>query len=166
MKTFGIMGWKNNGKTGLMERLVREITARGFTVSTIKHAHHRFDIDQKGKDSFRHREAGAQEVLLSSSNRYALMHEVRGEVEPTLEVLLGKLSPVDLVLIEGYKRDTHAKIEAHRTAVARPLIARDDKTVVAVASDIELTGLAQPVFSLDDTKAITEFILSYVGLER
>ncbi|NOX39493.1 MAG: molybdopterin-guanine dinucleotide biosynthesis protein B [Alphaproteobacteria bacterium] len=165
MKTFGIVGWKNNGKTGLMERLVREITARGFTVSTIKHAHHRFDIDQEGKDSFRHREAGAQEVLLSSSNRYALMHEVRGEVEPTLEELLGKLSPVDLVLIEGYKRDAHAKIEAHRTSVARPLIARDDQTVVAVASDIALPDLTQPVFSLDDTKAITGFILSYVGLK-
>jgi molybdopterin-guanine dinucleotide biosynthesis protein MobB len=166
MKIFGVVGWKNNGKTGLMERLVREMTARGFRVSTIKHAHHKFDIDQAGKDSFRHREAGAQEVLLSSGNRFALMHEVRGEGEPTLAQLLSKLSPVDLVLIEGYKRDTHAKIEAHRTENARPLIAREDKTVVAVASDIALPDLTQPVFSLDDTIEITDFILDYVGLGR
>ena len=103
MKVFGVTGWKNSGKTGLMERLVAEFSARGFSVSTIKHAHHRFDVDHPGKDSFRHREAGAKEVLLASRNRFALMHELRDDAEPTLEQLLAKLMPVDLVLIEGYK---------------------------------------------------------------
>jgi molybdopterin-guanine dinucleotide biosynthesis protein MobB len=164
VKVFGVVGWKNNGKTGLMERLVAEITARGFSVSTIKHAHHSFDIDHKGKDSFRHREAGANEVLLASRNRWALMHEVRSDVEPTLTELLAKLAPVDLVLIEGYKRDDHAKIEAHRTATGQPLIARDDASVVAVASDVAHSDLDQPVFALDDTAAIAGFILGHVGL--
>jgi len=164
LKIFGVVGWKNNGKTGLMERLVREISARGVSVSTVKHAHHSFDIDHQGKDSYRHREAGANEVLLSSRSRWALMHEVRHEAEPTLEDLLARLAPVDLVLIEGYKRDDHAKIEAHRTTAAQKLIAAEDETVVAVASDVTLEGIAQPVFPLDDTGAIADFILDHVGL--
>ena len=105
MKIYGIVGWKNAGKTGLMERLVTEITSRGSTVSTIKHAHHNFDVDQPGKDSYRHRAAGAREVLLASANRVALMQELRGAREPPLDALLARLSPVDLVLVEGYKRD-------------------------------------------------------------
>ncbi len=109
MKIFGIVGWKNTGKTGLMERLVSEVSSRGISVSTVKHAHHRFDVDHKGKDSYRHREAGAREVLLSSRTRWALMHEVREEAEPTLDELLAHLAPVDLVLVEGYKRNAHAK---------------------------------------------------------
>ena len=104
MKLWGVVGWKNTGKTGLMERLVTEFTARGLRVSTLKHAHHSFDIDHPGKDSHRHRMAGATQVLLASRNRWALMHELRDEEEPTLEALLTKLAPVDLVLIEGYKR--------------------------------------------------------------
>ncbi len=164
MKVFGVVGWKNNGKTGLMERLVNEITGRGFSVSTVKHAHHTFDVDHQGKDSFRHREAGAQEVLLSSRHRWALMHEMHSATEPSLPSLLAHLAPVDLVLIEGYKRDSHAKIEAHRTANAHPLIARDDDTILAVASDVALDGLQQPVFGLDDTSAIADFILGHVGL--
>jgi molybdopterin-guanine dinucleotide biosynthesis protein MobB len=166
VRIFGIVGWKNNGKTGLMERLVAEITQQGFAVSTIKHAHHSFDVDHQGKDSFRHREAGAHEVLLASRNRWALMHEVRAEEEPTLAELLEHLSPVDLVLIEGYKRDDHAKIEAHRTATGQPLIARDDASVMAVASDVPHAGLDQPVFALDDTAEIAEFILCHVGLKQ
>ena len=163
MKLFGVVGWKNAGKTGLMERLVTEITGRGISVSTVKHAHHTFDVDHPGKDSHRHRVAGAREVLLSSRNRVALMQELRDEEEPSLATLLTRLSPVDLVLIEGYKRDDHPKVEAHRGETGNPLIAPDDPTIRAVASDVELT-LDRPVFDLDDTKAIADFILGEVGL--
>lgn len=163
MRVFGVVGWKNAGKTGLMERLVTEITTRGFTVSTVKHAHHSFDVDHEGKDSYRHRQAGATEVLLASGNRFALMHELRDEAEPSLEALLGKLAPVDLVLVEGYKRDAHPKVEAHRSVTGNPLIAPEDKTVRAVASDTALE-LDRPVFDLNDTKAIADFILEQVGL--
>ncbi len=163
MKIYGIVGWKNAGKTGLMERLVTEITGRGITVSTIKHAHHSFDVDHPGKDSFRHRAAGATEVLLASNTRFALMHELRGGQEPLLADLLGKLSPVDLVLIEGYKRDAHPKVEAHRAVTGNPLIAPDDPTVRAVASDVPL-DLDRPVFDLNKTAQIADFILAEVGL--
>lgn len=163
MRLYGVVGWKNAGKTGLMERLVADITARGFSVSTVKHAHHVFDVDQPGKDSHRHRTAGAKEVLLASRKRIALMHELRDEAEPALETLLDKLAPVDLVLIEGYKRDAHPKIEAFRAETKNPLIAQDDPTVRAVASDMPL-DLSIPVFDLNDTRRITDFILSEVGL--
>lgn len=163
MKVFGVTGWKNSGKTGLMERLVAEFSARGFSVSTIKHAHHRFDVDHPGKDSFRHREAGAKEVLLASRNRFALMHELRDDAEPTLDQLLAKLMPVDLVLIEGYKRDRHPKIEAHRKETRQDLIAPTDDTIRAVASNDTLS-LGKPVFDLDDTQAIADFIQSETGL--
>ncbi len=164
MRVFGVVGWKNSGKTGLMERLVAEITSRGFTVATLKHAHHSFDVDHQGKDSYRHREAGATEVLLASRQRWALMHELRGQDEPTLEQLLAHLSPNDLVLIEGYKRDDHPKIEANRKATGQPLLALEDETVRAVASDNGPQGLPVPVFDLDDTVAIAEFILQETGL--
>lgn len=163
MRIYGVIGWKNAGKTGLMERLVTEITRRGFRVSTVKHAHHTFDVDHPGRDSYRHREAGATEVLLASRNRFALMHELRDEDEPPLSELLTHLSPVDLVLIEGYKRDTHPKIEAFRAAPANPLIAPDDPTVRAVAADCSL-DLDRPVFDLNDTAGIADFILREVGL--
>lgn len=163
MKLYGVVGWKNAGKTGLMERLVTEITGRGIRVSTVKHAHHSFDVDHEGKDSHRHRVAGATEVMLASRNRFALMHELRDEAEPTLEELLARLSPVDLVLIEGYKRDAHPKVEAHRAEAGNPLIAPGDPTVRAVASDVPL-ALDRPVFDLNDTTAIADFILAEVGL--
>ena len=163
MRLYGVVGWKNAGKTGLMERLVTEITGRGISVSTVKHAHHSFDVDHPGKDSHRHRVAGATEVLLASRNRFALMHELRDKDEPSLAELLQKLAPVDLVLVEGYKRDSHPKVEAHRAVTGNPLIAPDDPTVRAVASDTPL-DLDRPVFDLDDTKAIADFILSEVGL--
>ncbi len=163
MNVFGVVGWKNAGKTGLMERLVQDITQRGLRVSTIKHAHHSFDVDHPGKDSFRHRAAGAQEVLLASGNRFALMHELRGTAEPSLSQLLAKLTPVDLVLVEGYKRDAHPKIEAHRAVTGNPLIAPDDPTVRAVASDSPVT-VDRPCFDLNDTRAIADFILAEVGL--
>jgi molybdopterin-guanine dinucleotide biosynthesis protein B len=163
MRVYGVVGWKNAGKTGLMERLVTEITGRGYAVSTVKHAHHRFDVDHEGKDSYRHRQAGATEVLLASRNRFALMHELRDEDEPPLEDLLAKLAPVDLVLVEGYKQDRHPKVEAHRSVTGTPLIALEDDTIRAVASDTELE-LNRPVFDLDNTKAIADFILQEVGL--
>ena len=163
MKIYGVTGWKNAGKTGLMERLVAEITSRGLLVSTIKHAHHSFDVDHPGKDSHRHRVAGAHEVLLASKNRIALMQELRDQEEPELAHLLTRLSPVDLVLIEGYKRDRHPKIEAHRAVTGQPLIAPGDDTIRAVASDVPLT-LDRPVFGLDDTIALADFVLREVGL--
>lgn len=163
MRIYGVVGWKNAGKTGLMERLVTEITGRGISVSTVKHAHHSFDVDHAGKDSHRHRVAGATEVLLASRNRVALMHELRDDQEPTLEALLARLSPVDLVLIEGYKRDAHPKIEAHRAETGNALIAPGDDTIRAVASDVPL-DLDRPVFDLNDTTAIANFILAEVGL--
>ncbi len=163
MRVYGVTGWKNAGKTGLMERLVAEVTGRGFTVSTVKHAHHSFDVDQPGRDSHRHRMAGASEVLLASGQRVALMQELRGAPEPSLEALLARLSPVDLVLIEGYKRERHPKVEAFRAEPGNDLIATRDDTIRAVASDTPL-DLDRPVFNLNDTKAIADFILSEVGL--
>lgn len=164
MRVYGITGWKNAGKTGLMERLVGEITARGFSVSTVKHAHHDTDVDQPGRDSYRHRAAGAREVLLASPRRWALMHELRGQDEPPLDDLLARLSPVDLVLIEGYKRAPHRKVEAHRQATGRPPLATQNDTIRAIAADAPLPGVALPVLDLDDTGAIADFILREVGL--
>jgi molybdopterin-guanine dinucleotide biosynthesis protein B len=163
MKIYGVTGYKNAGKTGLMERLVAEITGRGLRVSTIKHAHHSCDVDQPGKDSYRHRQAGASQVILASRDRWALMTELRGADEAPLSALLAQLAPVDLVLVEGYKRDNHPKIEACRHSMNHPLIAATDPSIRAVASDQPL-ALDIPVFDLDDTKAIADFILQEVGL--
>ena len=168
MKIYGVVGWKNSGKTTLMERLVAEIVGRGVTVSTVKHAHHAFDIDHPGKDSYRHRQAGAREVLVCSGRRWALMHELDSpEDEPPLETLLGKLTDVELVLIEGYKRDRHPKVEAHRSVEGNPLIAVDDPTIRAIAAEGGLAegapeGLAR--FDLDDVQAVADFILAETGL--
>ncbi len=163
MRVFGVTGWKDSGKTGLMERLVAEITARGLSVSTVKHAHHATKIDQPGRDSYRHRQAGAREVLVASPVRWALMHELRGAAEPSLVELLKKMGPVDLTLIEGYKRESHPKIEAHRSETGRPLLAAENPTIRAVASDT-VPDTELPVFDLDDTAAIADFILAEVGL--
>lgn len=164
---FGITGWKNSGKTTLVARLVAEITSRGYSVSTIKHAHHAFDIDQPGTDSYRHREAGAVEVALVSGHRWALMHELRGDDEPPLADVVARLSPCDLVLIEGYKRENHAKIEARRTAAAKnePL-APKDSAIVAIASDVPLAGESLPVLDLDDVAGIADFIIDHCRLPR
>jgi molybdopterin-guanine dinucleotide biosynthesis protein B len=164
MRVYGVTGWKNTGKTGLVERLVTEISARGFSVSTLKHAHHATEIDQPGRDSYRHREAGAREVLVASPNRWALMHELRGADEPPMEELLAKMSPVDLVIIEGYKRGPHPKVETHRAEAGRDLLAPENSTIRAVASDSVHDGLSVPVFDLNDTSAIADFILAEVGL--
>ncbi len=158
MRVYGVIGWKNSGKTTLIERLVREIGGRGFSVSTIKHAHHGFDLDRPGKDSHRHRLAGARQVMVASAERWALMTEMP---EPSLAALLARLDPVDLVLVEGYKRDGHPKIEARR-GTAEP-IAPGDPSIEAIATDGPgLPGL--PVFDLDDVAGIAKFILTRTGL--
>lgn len=158
MKIFGVVGWKNTGKTGLMERLVAEFVARNYTVSTLKHAHHRFDVDQPGKDSYRHRVAGASEVLLASSNRIAIMQELRGAPEPPLQDLIARISPVDILLIEGFKGADHPKVETRRAVVAAPPIAPTDTSVRAIASDTPVDGAGRPVFDLNDTRGIADLI--------
>jgi len=163
MKVFGIVGWKNSGKTGLLERLVDDITNRGFAVSTMKHAHHNFDVDQKGKDSFRHRKAGAHQVLLSSDARWVLMTELRESFKLTMEEQLRKMDPVDLVLIEGFKTNDHLKIETYRRVTGQPLIAPSDKNIIAVATNDEVDTVV-PILNLDDTKTIADFVLKTVGL--
>ncbi len=164
MRVCGVVGWKNSGKTGLVERLVAEITARGLRVSTIKHAHHRVDVDQPGTDSYRHRAAGAQEVLLASAGRWALMSELRGTPEPGLSELLPRLSETDLVIIEGYKRETHPKVEAHRKETGQPLLALTDPTIRMVATNdpetVRRTWTAGPVLELDDTAGIADAVLA------
>lgn len=164
-RVFGVTGWKNSGKTTLVERLVKELTARGRRVSTVKHAHHDFDIDKEGTDSFRHRQAGATEVAIVSGHRWALMHELRDEREPALEAILSRLEPCDLVLVEGYKREGHAKIESRRLAAkdTAPLSAGDPH-IVAIAADHPLVGEELPVFLLDDIKSIADFIERATGL--
>jgi molybdopterin-guanine dinucleotide biosynthesis protein B len=159
MKVIGIAGWSGAGKTTLLTRVIPCLTARGLRVSTLKHAHHAFDIDQPGKDSHTHRVAGATEVLISSANRFALMHELRGEPEWTLRTLLAKLSPVDLVLVEGFKRETHPKLEVFRAAVGKPMLHPDDPNIVAVASDGEVAARV-PVVSLDDIDAIAGILVA------
>ncbi len=163
MKLYGVVGWKNAGKTTLVERLVAEIAGRGFTVSTLKHTHHGVDLDRPGKDSYRHRAAGAHQTVLASSARWALMTELRGAPEPALEDLIARLDPVDLVLVEGWKRDRHPKIEAWRAATGQPLIARDDPTIRAVASN-DAPAAAQPVIGLDDIPEIADFLLGDLGM--
>jgi molybdopterin-guanine dinucleotide biosynthesis adapter protein len=163
MKVMGIVGWSGSGKTQLVLRLLPELTRRGYIVSTVKHAHHAFDVDTPGKDSYEHRRAGAREVMVSSANRWALMHEHRGAPEAALPDLLARMSPVDLVLVEGFKRQPHDKIEVWRRAVGQPLLATHDPHVVAVASDAPIDGLALPCLDLDDAGAIAEFIIAHEG---
>jgi len=162
---FGVTGWKNSGKTTLVTRLVTEFTRRGYRVSTVKHAHHAFDIDKPETDSFRHREAGAVEVMIVSGHRWALMHELREEDEPPLQAALARLSPCDLILVEGYKREGHRKIEARRQGAARgdPL-APDDPSIRAVASDHPTDAAGLPRFDLDDVAGIADFMAAEVGL--
>ena len=157
MKVIGLAGWSGAGKTTLLTRLIPHFNAQGLRVSVIKHAHHRFDVDVPGKDSWRQREAGAEEVLVSSANRWALMHELRGEREPHLPQLLQKLSRVDLVVIEGYKTEPHRKIEVHRAANGKPLLFPDDPGIVGIASDVAVETRL-PVAHLDDIPAIAALL--------
>jgi molybdopterin-guanine dinucleotide biosynthesis adapter protein len=166
LPVFGITGWKNSGKTTLMERLIAELTGRGLAVATIKHAHHGFDVDKEGTDSFRHRMAGAREVAIASDRRWALMHELKSEDEPRLEDILARLSPVDLVLVEGYKRDNHPKLEARRRqSASREPLAANAPNIVVVAADYAIEEGNLPVFDLDDVPAIADFILGYLRIE-
>jgi molybdopterin-guanine dinucleotide biosynthesis protein B len=169
MKVFGLRGWSGSGKTTLLVTLIPELTARGLTVSTVKHAHHGFDLDRPGKDSYRHREAGATEVMIAAAGRWALLHEHRAAAEPTLDDLLKRLTPVDLVLVEGYRAEPHGKIEVWRPATGQPLVAPDDPHVVAIATDRPVAvpaTLRRPVLQLDDAAAIADFITEYCGLNR
>jgi molybdopterin-guanine dinucleotide biosynthesis protein MobB len=158
-KVIGLAGWSGSGKTTLLAKLIPVFTARGLTVSTIKHAHHDFDIDQPGKDSWVHRQAGATEVLVASDRRFALMRELRDEPEPSLGDLLARLSPVDLVIVEGFKRDPHPKIEIHRPELGKPPLYPDDDWIVAIASPLPVPGAPVPCLPLHDPHAIADFIL-------
>lgn len=166
MRIFGLAGWSGSGKTTLMTCLLPEFAARGLRVSTLKHAHESFEIDQPGKDSYAHREAGAQEVVIASAHRFALIHELRGAPEPSLDELVARMSPVDLVLVEGWKGHPHPKIEIYRPSLGKPLLHPGDPYVVALASDEPVTGLALPWLPLGDPQRIARFILDTLGLPR
>jgi molybdopterin-guanine dinucleotide biosynthesis protein B len=167
MRIIGLAGWSGSGKTTLLAKVIPRIVARGLKVSTVKHAHHSFDMDRPGKDSHSHRMAGATEVLVGSANRWAVVHELRGEAEPTLSALLRKASPVDLVLVEGYKGESHPKLEVYRAANGKPLLHPGDPAIVAVASDTPLSGVRIPVLDLDDIEGITDILLRHaVPLDR
>lgn len=160
MKIIGFAGWSGAGKTTLLTALIPELVGRGIRVSTLKHAHHRFEIDHPGKDSYSHRMAGASEVLISSANRYALVRELRGEAERTLPQLLALLSPVDLVLIEGFKREKHPKIEVFRAANAKPVLHRDDPMIRAIATDAPFPDCALPQVALGDIAGIADLAIA------
>ena len=160
---FGITGWSGSGKTHLVVRLIPELRRRGFRVSTIKHAHHTFDVDQPGKDSFEHRAAGASEVMISSARRWALLHENNDDPEPSLDSLLERMSPTDIVLVEGFKDEPHQKIEVYRATVEADPICRSNQSIIAVASDGGLDGIDIPVIDLNDTAAIADFIVERIG---
>ncbi len=163
MKVFGFAGYSGSGKTTLIEQLIPRFTGRGLRVSLIKHAHHTFDVDQPGKDSYRHRHAGAQEVLVTSSRRWVLMHELRGEAEPTFEEQLRHLSPCDLLLVEGFKHAPIPKLEVWRAETGESLLHPNDAHIVAVASDAKL-DTRLPLLDLNDSPAIAGFILGHLGL--
>ena len=163
MRIIGLAGWSGSGKTTLLTKVIPRLTWCGLKVSTLKHAHHAFDVDQPGKDSHSHRLAGATEVLVGSANRWALLHELRGDAEPTLWALLAKLSPVDLVLVEGYKRERHPKLEVYRAAVGKPLLHPDDPAIVAIAADEPLPAAKVPVVDLDDIERIADMLVRHAA---
>ena len=160
MRIFGIVGWSGSGKTTLLSRLIPALVGQGVRVSTVKHAHHGFDIDQPGKDSHTHRIAGATEVMVGSGLRWALMHELRDEPEPDLAELLARMSPVDLVLVEGFKRGEHPKLEVHRLQTGKALLQPGDPGIVGVASNAML-DLGVPVLDMDDIDAVARFVLAH-----
>jgi len=163
MRIIGLAGWSGSGKTTLITKLLPHLIARGLRVSTLKHAHHGFDLDQPGKDSFMHRTAGATEVVISSAKRFAVLHELRDEAEWDLPDLLTKFAAVDLVLVEGFKRDAFPKLEIHRAANGKPLIQPDDPHIVAIASDIALPQAKVPVVGLDDVATIADVLLQHAA---
>jgi len=163
MTVFGFAGWSGSGKTTLIEQLIPRFTAHGLTVSLVKHAHHEFDLDQPGKDSFRHREAGCREVLVTSAVRWALQHELRGRPELALDEALQRLSPCDIALVEGFKGSPIPKLEVYRERVGKPLLHPNDPEIVAVATDGPL-ATALPVLPLGDPDVVATFILRHLGL--
>lgn len=163
MKTFGFAGWSGSGKTTLIEKLIPLFVRRGLRVSLIKHAHHTFDVDQEGKDSYRHRHAGASEVLVTSSRRWVLMHELRGGREPTFEEQVARISPCDLLIVEGFKFAPIPKLEVWRAATGEALLHPNDPHIVAVASDSKVET-ALPVLDLNDSEAIAAFVMKHQGL--
>ena len=165
MKTFGLVGWSGSGKTTLMEKLIPELTGRGVAVSTMKHTHHNFEVDKPGKDSHKHRMAGATEVAVMSSTRWALMNELRGAPEPTVDDMIARMTPVDLLLIEGFKTHDHPKIEVFRPSTRETLLQPSDPSVVAVATDEALDGVTVPMLDLADVAAVADFIMTYCGVE-
>jgi molybdopterin-guanine dinucleotide biosynthesis protein B len=165
-KHLGIAGFKNAGKTTLTERLVKELTARQYRVSTVKHAHHGFDIDQEGRDSWRHRQAGAMEVAIVSARRWAIVHELHEEAEPRLHEILEKLAPCDLVLTEGYKAEAHPKIEVRNVDLGHPELAGRDKTVIAIAANKPIAAAPVPVFDREDISGLADFIIEHLELGR
>ena len=162
---FGIVGWKNSGKTTLVENLVKNITDQGYKVSTIKHAHHSFDIDHEGTDSFRHRKAGAKEVVLASRKRWALIHELMDETEKDFDFLVNRIAPTDLILVEGFKAEVHNKIEVIRRENKKTPIHKSDENVLAIAADYKILDVSLPIFHLDEISKIANFILKKVGLK-
>jgi molybdopterin-guanine dinucleotide biosynthesis protein B len=168
LKVLGLAGWSGAGKTTLLAKLIPELIRRGITVSTMKHAHHAFDVDTPGKDSYVHREAGATEVLVASGQRWALMHEHRGSPEPDSKALMKHMSAVDLLLVEGFKRENHDKLEIYRAANGKPLLATDDPNIVAVLVDgpqPETPPIPKrlPVIDLNDVSAIADFVMRHCG---
>jgi molybdopterin-guanine dinucleotide biosynthesis adapter protein len=164
-RVLGVAGWKNSGKTTLTVRLVEELSRRGYRISTVKHAHHAFDIDHAGTDSFRHRAAGAGEVAIVSASRWALMHELRGEEEPSLDEVLARMEACDLVLVEGYKRGTHPKIEVRRRkAKDTTPLPGGDAAIIAVVADHKVEEERVPVFAINDVPAIASFIEKHFGM--
>ena len=157
MKVIGLAGWSGAGKTTLLTRVIPHLIGQGLRISVIKHAHHEFDVDRPGKDSWVHRQSGAAEVLVSSARRWALMHELRGAAEPRLPELLRKMSRVDLVVVEGFKREPHRKIEVYRAANGKPLLFPDDSGIVGIAADAAV-ATALPVAHLDDIEAVSEMM--------
>ncbi|MCW9032981.1 MAG: molybdopterin-guanine dinucleotide biosynthesis protein B [Rhodospirillales bacterium] len=166
MKVFGLVGWSGSGKTTLIKSLIPEITGRGFTVSTMKHTHHKFDIDKPGKDSYEHRQAGATEVMVVSDRRWALMHETRDEPIPSMEELITKIGPVDLLLIEGFKSHAHIKMEVFRPSLGKEMRSLEDDSVVAIASDEDVLNANRPVLDLNNVPAVADFILDQSGLKK
>ena len=162
-KVFGFAGYSGSGKTTLIEQLIPRFVQKGLRVSLIKHAHHAFDIDKPGKDSYRHREAGATEVLVTSDRRWVLMHELRDETQPSLDEQLARFAPCDLVLVEGFKRAPIPKLEVFRPSFERPLLHPEDPNIVAIAADAPVQT-ALPVLDLNDVAAIAEFIIAHQGL--
>ena len=162
-RIIGFVGWSGAGKTTLIRSVIARLVGQGLRVATVKHAHHAFDIDQPGKDSWEHRKAGAAEVLVVSDTRWALMHELRGASEPSLSELLAKLAPADIVLIEGFKRSAIPKLEVYRAANGKPPLHPEDPSIIAIAADIAFPDAGRPVLPLDDADAITDFVRAHAA---